>query len=137
MSYTVDTLRSLKAANPEWSLVLIVGADLLAGMSAWKEPEAVAELAELVVMSRGGEAPGSDWRGRVVTVSRVDISSSGIREGVRRRRAVRDMVGTHIMSIIESEGLYRQPGRPSLGADGHEIQEGRVSSVAGDPGQAE
>lgn len=137
VSYTVDTLRSLKAANPEWSLVLIVGADLLAGMSAWKEPETVAELAELVVMSRGGRAPGSDCRGRVVPVSRVDVSSSGIRERVRGRRAVRDMVGTHIMSIIESEGLYRQPERPSVRADGHGIQEGRVSSVAGDPGQAE
>lgn len=137
VSYTVDTLRSLKAAHPEWSLVLIVGADLLAGMPAWKEPEAVAELAELVVMSRGGRAPGSDWRGRVVPVSRVDVSSSRVRERVRGRRAVRDMVGTHIMAIIESEGLYRQPGRPGVGADGHGIQGGRVSSVEGDPGQSE
>lgn len=137
VSYTVDTLRSLKAANPEWSLVLIVGADLLAGMSAWKEPEAVAELAELVVMSRGGEAPGSACRGSVVPVSRIDVSSSRVRDRVRERRAVRDMVGSHIMSIIESEGLYRQPGRPSVGADGHGIQEDRVSSVEGGTGQAE
>ena len=137
VSYTVDTLRSLKATNPDWSLVLIVGADLVAGMSAWKEPEAVAELAELVVMSRGGKAPGSACRGSIVPVSRIDVSSSRVRERVRRRRAVRDMVGAHIMSIIESEGLYRQLERPRVGADGHGIQEGRESSVEGDPGQTE
>lgn len=137
VSYTVDTLRSLRAAHPEWSLVLIVGADVVSGFSAWKEPEAVAELAELVVMSRGGEAPGSDCRGRVVPVSRVDVSSSRVRQRVRRRRAVQDMVGTHILSIIESEGLYRQPDRPKMGPDGQRIQEGRASSVEGDPGQTE
>jgi len=134
VSYTVDTLRSLKAAHPEWSLVLIVGADLVAGMSAWKEPDAVAGLAELVVMSRGGQAPGSDCRGRVVPVTRLDVSSSRVRKRVRGRRAVRDMVGTHILSIIESEGLYRQPNRAKVGADGQRIQEDRVSSGEGDPG---
>lgn len=137
VSYTVDTLRSLKAAHPEWSLVLIVGTDLVAGMSAWREPDAVAELAELVVMSRDGEAPGSDCRGRVVPVTRVDVSSSRVRKRVRGRRAVRDMVGAHILSIIESEGLYRQPERAKVGVKGQRIQEGRVSSVEGDTGQAE
>ena len=137
VSYTVDTLRSLGTVHPEWRLVLIVGADLVAGMSRWKEPDAVAELAELVVMSRGGEVPGPDCRGRVVAVSRVEVSSSRVRGRVRERKAVRDMVGTHIMSIIESEGLYRQPRRPRVGAHGQRIQEGRVSSVEDDPGQAE
>lgn len=104
VSYTVDTLRSLKADHPEWSLVLIVGADLVAGMSAWKEPDAIARLAERIVMSRG-ELPGH--RGRVVAVPRVDVSSSRVRRRVRERKAVRDMVETRVMSIIESEGLYR------------------------------
>ena len=120
VSYTVDTLRSLAAEHPEWSLVLIVGADLVAGMSGWKEPEAIARLAELVVMSRGEP----DQRGRVVAVTRVDVSSSRVRRRVRERKAVRDMVETRVMSIIESERLYRDPGGPGV-------------SRQGEPGQAE
>lgn len=118
VSYTVDTLRILGAEHPEWSLVLIVGADLVAGMSGWKEPEAIARLAELVVMSRGEP----DQRGRVVAVTRVDVSSSRVRRRVRERKAVRDMVGTRVMSIIESEGLYRDPGGPDVSRQGRPVQ---------------
>ena len=112
VSYTVDTLRALKAAHPGWSLVLVIGEDLLAGFSAWKEPDAILELAEVVAISRAGVATGGlcaevDFPVRIVPVTPVDISSTRIRERVRRRKAVRAMVVTRVMSIIESERLYQ------------------------------
>ena len=57
MSYTVDTLREIKAEHPEWSLSLVMGTDLFAGFRKWKEPEVITELAELVVICRAGADP--------------------------------------------------------------------------------
>lgn len=115
VSYTVDTLRSLRVNHPGWSLFLILGADLLAGFGSWKEPEAIVELAKLVAVSRAGmaSAPAAEVAGaRIISVKPVDMSSSGIRSRVARGKAVSDMVVPGVMSIIEGERLYRV--RPEL-----------------------
>ncbi len=113
VSYTVDTLRRLKADHPGWSLSLVLGSDLAGGLPSWKEPRSVFELAELVVISRAGTGAGSG-RGvpaagsiRAVQVTPVDISSSKVRERVRQGLSVRDMVSPAVLAVIETEGLYR------------------------------
>lgn len=121
VSYTVDTLRKLKADHPGWSLSLIVGADLFGEFASWKEPEAIAELAEVIVIPRPGVDLSSESGGvpgfRTVPVTPIEISSSRVRSRVRRNLAVRDMVTPTVLTIIEGEGLYRdsvpgaQPGR--------------------------
>ena len=116
VSYTVDTLRSLKATRPEWTLSLVVGADLLAGFSSWKEPESIVELADLLVISRAGATPDAGgvhpgFRTRIVPVKPIDISSSRVRERVGRGLAVRDMVPPRVFSIIEREQLYQKRRR--------------------------
>ena len=110
VSYTVDTLRSLRASHPGWSLFLILGPDLLAGFASWKEREAIGELAELVAILRAEAAPlrtAEPAGARIVRVTPVDISSSRIRSRVARGKAVSDMVVPGVLSIIESERLYR------------------------------
>ena len=110
VSYTVDTLRSLRSRHPGWTLYLVLGAELLAGFATWREPEAIRELARLVAVSRGGTAPPPEAAGagvRVVPVTPVAISSSRIRSRVARRMAVSDMVVPPVLSIMERERLYR------------------------------
>lgn len=113
VSYTVDTLRALRAEHPRWSLSLILGSDLAGGLSSWKEPHVLPELAELAVIRRPGAGlgtvPGVSAAGRVrtVRVTPLDISSSKVRERVRRGLSVRDMVSPPVFAVIEREGLYR------------------------------
>jgi len=110
VSYTVDTLRSLRASHPGWSLFLILGADLLTGFASWKEPEAIGELAELVAILRAGAEPPrtAELAGaRVVRVTPVDVSSSRIRTRIAGGKSVSDMVVPRVMSIMEGERLYR------------------------------
>ncbi len=111
VSYTVDTLRSLKERHPGWSLFLILGPDLLAGFASWREAEAIGGLAEPVAIWRAGAAPVPE-RGihagvGMVRVTPVDISSSRIRRRIVGGKSVSDMVVPRVMSIIESERLYR------------------------------
>ena len=59
-SYTVDTLRLLRAQYPEDQLFLLMGSDMLLSFDQWREPEQIAELATLAVMHR--ETDDAVWR---------------------------------------------------------------------------
>ena len=111
VSYTVDTLRRLRSAHPGWSLSLILGADLLEGLASWKDPDAIRSMAELVAISRGATSvpPRSAVPAgvRIVRVTPVDISSSDVRTRVAGGKAVSTMLAARVLSIIESERLYR------------------------------
>ena len=52
-SYTVDTLRQLKAEYPGAELVLLMGTDMFLNFLSWREPEQIMKLATLAVFFRG------------------------------------------------------------------------------------
>lgn len=113
LSYAVDTLRALRATEPhvEWSLV--IGADQLARLAEWREPEELTRLATLVVMNRRGADPGTmrveglDVSWTPVEVTRVELSSTRIRRRVAEGRPVRYLVPEAVRRIIDEKRLYR------------------------------
>ncbi len=115
-SYTVDTLRELReelgGGEPEREITFLMGADQLAELPRWREPEEVARLARLVVMARAGEEPaevdsGLEVAYEAVEVPRIDLSSTDIRRRVREGRPIRYLVPEPVREIIEWERLYR------------------------------
>jgi nicotinate-nucleotide adenylyltransferase len=113
-SYTVDTLRELRTRMPEAELFLIVGVDQFRALASWHRPEALAGLATIVVMDRGGESAGpeeaapvetlAEWI--VVPVRRVDVSSTKIRARVARGEDGSASVPEGVHGIIARERLY-------------------------------
>jgi nicotinate-nucleotide adenylyltransferase len=108
-SYTVDTLRQLRADRPDAELFLILGADQLAELATWKEPDEVARLATLVGFARAGEAPPAFEHARTVEIPRIDISSTQLRRRVRAGQPVTYLVPDEVETWIRREGLYGQP----------------------------
>ena len=116
VSYTVDTLRAVRADFPGTELVLILGVDQFRTMdTGWKNPEGVLRLASLAVLDRDGtsaqeSAPEVAHRGRVsfVPVTRVDVSSTEIREAVGEGRDISSLVAEGVRAIVERERLYRR-----------------------------
>ena len=108
-SYSVDTLREFRAREPDAELFFIIGADQLREMDRWRQPEEVARLATLVVMSRAGdEADGHvAFPVRAVAVTRIDLSATRIRERIERGEPIRYLVPDAVREIIEREKLYR------------------------------
>lgn len=53
-SWTVDTLRGLRAEQPQRPLVLLLGADAFAGLPSWHHWRALFDLAHIGVLSRPG-----------------------------------------------------------------------------------
>ena len=111
-SYTVVTLRALRAEYPDIDPVLILGADQFAEFSTWREPEEVARLARLWILEREGENPryvdpGVDVEWTPAHVPRIDVSSSEIRRRIREGEPFRHLVPEGVAEVIEREGLYR------------------------------
>ncbi len=114
-SYTVDTVASLAAQYPGAALFLILGVDQYRTFAEWCRPSEILRRATLVVMDRGGEeprqmvpgVPGAE-RAVFVSVTRVDVSSTLVRERIARGASVHDLVPAGVEAIIAREGLYRK-----------------------------
>jgi nicotinate-nucleotide adenylyltransferase len=109
-SYTVDTLRQLSALHPGAELFLLVGADVVREMPAWREPQEVARLATIVAITRGGEGlpEGSMLPALPVPVTRVDVSATEIRRRVAAGLTIRYLVPEPVRDLVTREGLYRE-----------------------------
>jgi nicotinate-nucleotide adenylyltransferase len=113
LSFTVDTLNHFAGQYPAAERFLLLGADVLATFSQWREPERILELAQTVVLERQGDAAPALPSGvaenalRRLPTRRVDVSSTEIRERVRARKPIRGFVTDNVAAYIARTGLYR------------------------------
>lgn len=107
-SFTADTLRELRAGRPDDTFFLLLGVDQVREFETWREPRVVLENAALVMLARGGieEVPQGDIVHKTVQVTRVDVSSTLVRERVRAGRPIRYLVPSAVEKIIAQERLY-------------------------------
>jgi nicotinate-nucleotide adenylyltransferase len=107
-SYTVDTLRALHGREPGTSFVLLVGSDAAMGVPRWHEAPELSRLARVVAFGRAGTTAGALPPGiEFITVPAVEISSTAVRERVRRGQSIRYWVPDAVADFIASRGLYR------------------------------
>jgi nicotinate-nucleotide adenylyltransferase len=110
LSYTVETIRALHArwqANGAVALFLLLGADSAQLLPKWREPDAIAELAEIVILARNGDAVATSGFGRAIATRRIDVSSTEIRSRVHQGRPIRGFVPEAVEALIIRMGLYR------------------------------
>ena len=110
LSYTVETLETLKQQNPAAKLILILGMDALAGFDRWKNPERIRELADIAVLSRTGDHGLDEKLGGGVTVvgtRRIDVSSSEIRQRLAEGKSIRGFVAESVERYIATAKLYK------------------------------
>jgi nicotinate-nucleotide adenylyltransferase len=106
-SYTVDTIRALLEREPGQQFAVLVGADAARDLPAWREANAIAQLASLVIISRpGAEIPLLPWPVRLVQVPSVDISATEIRRRVAAGRSIRYWVPDPVVECVVQDRLY-------------------------------
>lgn len=106
-SYTVDTLEELRESRSRSAVHCVIGADQLTEFASWRRPERIVELAELVVMNRGDREPEPppelpDLPFRSIEVTRVELSSTRIRERLDAGRPIRYLVPESVRPEIEA-----------------------------------
>ncbi|MBN1646848.1 MAG: nicotinate (nicotinamide) nucleotide adenylyltransferase [Spirochaetales bacterium] len=106
ISYTVDTLDYFREKYAE-KPAFVIGDDLLDGFAGWKQPDSIAEKADLFIAHRQQrkEQPFA-WQHRYLSNPALDISSSDIRKRVCEGRKISYLVTAEVEQYIYTRGLY-------------------------------
>lgn len=130
VSYTVDTLESLRRDFPDVALVLVMGADAFLGLARWHRWQKILQLAHIAVVSRPGVmiAPPAEIEGEMqgrqvnsatqlfaeregnvimLDALQVDISSTQVRSRLQMRGPTPELLPYAVADYIEEHGLYR------------------------------
>ncbi|TDN92787.1 nicotinate-nucleotide adenylyltransferase [Microbacterium sp. BK668] len=111
LTYTIDTLRDLKAERPDAELFFITGADAIAQILSWRDHDELWELAHFVAVSRPGHVLTTDGLPTddvsQLEVPALAISSTDCRDRVRRGHPVWYLVPDGVVQYIAKHHLYR------------------------------
>ena len=130
-SYTIDTVRQLHQDDPGAELVLVVGSDVVAGLTTWQDEPALRGLVTLAVVGRPGAPPAEPppgWRAVTVPVAPLDVSSTELRRRLEAGEPVDGLVPEAVIRCIRAARSVRYEAddraadaRPSSGTpDGSE-----------------
>jgi nicotinate-nucleotide adenylyltransferase len=128
ISYSVDTLLSLRQDFPDNPLFLFLGTDAFLGIQTWHKWQGLLELAHIVVIRRPDEtlampielntwyqqhlAMADDTQslaGKIwpVTVTQLAISATAIRSAILEGKSPQFLLPDAVLQLIKQLGLYR------------------------------
>ncbi|MCG6493580.1 nicotinate-nucleotide adenylyltransferase [Kitasatospora sp. A2-31] len=109
-TYTVDTLRDLRALHPDADLFFITGADALAQILSWRDSDELFSLAHFIGCTRPGHTlsdAGLPVGGvSLVEVPALAISSTDCRDRVAKGEPVWYLVPDGVVRYIDKRALY-------------------------------
>lgn len=102
--YTIDTVRRLvKEAQEETQFHLLLGEDAFRQLHAWKESEALVQLAPPLV---GARSSSTTLQEQMVPIHALDISSTDIRERLQKHLYCGHLVPAKVLDYIFLHRLY-------------------------------
>lgn len=119
-TYTCETLAELKKLHPETEYYFIVGADNLFSIETWWKPEEILAGCTLIVAARGDKEESAiinkaaelkeKYKARIFLLPerRFDVSSTEIREKIKRGESVRYLLPDKVIAYIEKNRLYKE-----------------------------
>lgn len=111
VTYTVDTLRDLKAARPDAELFFITGADAVAQILTWKDAQELFSMAQFVAVTRPEHTLSVEGlpvdRVHVMEIPALAISSTDVRARERAGQPVWYLVPDGVVQYIAKHQLYR------------------------------
>lgn len=112
-TYTIDTLKDLRAVYPGTELYFITGADALSSIMSWHDWEQMFELAEFVGVTRPGYELTEDMlpteireRVHLLEIPAMAISSTDCRARAAEGRPVWYLVPDGVVQYIAKHRLY-------------------------------
>jgi nicotinate-nucleotide adenylyltransferase len=112
VTFTLDTVRELAAAEPGNQWVLILGQDQYASLHTWRDWRELLTRVTLAIANRPDvEAAPNPQIAKVshqmVSLPMMDISSTEIRRRVAAGESIANLVPPAVASYIERRQLYR------------------------------
>ena len=111
LTYTVDTLRDLRAERPDADLFFITGADAIQQILTWKDVDSLWLMAHFVAVTRPGHTLSIEGiptsAVSQLEVPALAISSTDCRARARAGEPVWYLVPDGVVQYIAKHGLYR------------------------------
>jgi nicotinate-nucleotide adenylyltransferase len=107
VSYTIDTVKELKAKLPRAEFFLIVGSDLANNFPTWRYFENLKKAVQIVVAKRRAYPLEKKHSFIIVDIVQMGISSSHIRGLIKKGFSVKYLVTDNVASYIEKHKLYK------------------------------
>lgn len=110
-TYTIDTLRDLRAQRPDAQFFFITGADAVAQILSWRDHDELWDLAHFVAVSRPGHVLNTDGlpsdNVSQLEIPALAISSTDCRQRVQEGHPVWYLVPDGVVQYIAKHHLYR------------------------------
>lgn len=109
ISYSILTVRDYARRYPGASLYYLIGADHAPLLPKWRDADELAQRAEFIIIPRPGEPErplATPFRGRRLRGFPLGVSSSEIRDRIRRGLPVDLLVGAPVAEAIHKNRLY-------------------------------
>ena len=107
-SYTIDTLRELKAKYPHDELYFIIGSDLLKYLNEWKDLSEIIRMVNFVVATRPGypldQIPHYI---QTLAIRAVDVSGFEVRTCIQENKSFGYLVPDRVFDYIKKRKLYK------------------------------
>ncbi len=114
--YAVDTIREFKQRLGDTHLYYIIGYDCIDDIHKWRDFETLLKLTDIIAVNRGTHNQGTlnlieqynngGAHIDVLNIPPIDISSTAVRERIKQRQAIGDLVPDAVREYIQKNGLY-------------------------------
>ena len=108
-SYTIDTMTYLTEKYPGYEFSIILGADSFQNLPKWKNGPVIIDKYHLYVYPRPGTSIESITSANIhlVDAPLLEISSTHIRNDIKKRKSIRFLVPDAVKEEIERNGYYK------------------------------
>ncbi len=117
--YTIQTLRRLQKKYPKTKLFFIAGTDIISTIDIWREPQEIVKLANIILAERCGvsieqamqalqKVGCSDDKAHPLDFPRIDVSSSMVRERLKKGQDCTYLVPGPVLRYIKTNKLYME-----------------------------
>ena len=110
ISYTIDTIIILRKKFPDYQFFWVLGSDIvkLGTYKKWRDWKKLASLANFLAVDRSGFRINKLPDGFTFVKGKIsDISSTKIRERLRRGLAIDNLVPPKVKEYIQKHKLYK------------------------------
>ena len=107
-SYTIETVRMLQKQQPNAEWFFLIGSDTAQELPTWREIQELMQRVQFISIPRLGQQGQALPQGvREIPVQTLDLSSSQVREKIRRGESVSEILPPPVLDYIRQRGLYR------------------------------
>jgi nicotinate-nucleotide adenylyltransferase len=104
-SLTLRTLEHLRATHPDWSMRLLLGADVIGDLPKWHRFDRISEIAPPIIVGRAGVVAEGAPEPILPRVSSTEVRDAIARGDVA---AVEKLVPRDVLAHVSRHGLYRR-----------------------------